>query len=138
MHDHLVRLSDEAVYFQDRISSLLDAHLSNVSNQLNGVMKVLTIISTIFMPMTVLTGMYGMNVPLPHLPGGEDVAFWWILVIMASVTVVMLRFRRRVVVTRRRQSGVESAVESASSRLAHDVATPDWDSRLGLTTRTPD
>ncbi len=71
VYDHLVRLSDEAVYFQDRISSLLDAHLSNVSNQLNSVMKVLTIISTIFMPMTVLTGMYGMNVPLPHLPGGD-------------------------------------------------------------------
>jgi len=95
VHDHLVRLSDEAVYFQDRISSLLDAHLSNVSNQLNGVMKVLTIISTIFMPMTVLTGMYGMNVPLPHLPGGENAAFWWILAIMGAVTVVMLTFFRR-------------------------------------------
>ncbi len=95
VHDHLVRLSDEAVYFQDRVSSLLDAHLSNVSNQLNGVMKVLTIISTIFMPMTVLTGMYGMNVPLPHLPGGEDVAFWWICGIMGSVTAVMLAFFRR-------------------------------------------
>ena len=42
-------------------------------------MKVLTIISTIFMPMTVLTGMYGMNVPLPHLPGGEPAQFWWIV-----------------------------------------------------------
>jgi magnesium transporter len=96
VHDHLVRFSDEAIYFQDRISGLLDAHLSNVSNQLNGVMKVLTIISTIFMPMTVLTGMYGMNVPLPHLPGGEHAQFWWILGIMASVTFVMLAlFRRR-------------------------------------------
>jgi magnesium transporter len=96
VHDHLVRFSDEAIYFQDRISGLLDAHLSNVSNQLNGVMKVLTIISTIFMPMTVLTGMYGMNVPLPHLPGGEHAQFWWILGIMASVTFVMLTlFRRR-------------------------------------------
>jgi magnesium transporter len=96
VHDHLVRFSDEAVYFQDRISSLLDAHLSNVSNQLNSVMKVLTIISTIFMPMTVLTGMYGMNVPLPHLPGGEPAQFWWILGIMASVTIAMLTvFRKR-------------------------------------------
>jgi len=95
VYDHLVRLSDESVYFQDRISSLLDAHLSNVSNQLNSVMKVLTIISTIFMPMTVLTGMYGMNVPLPHLPGGEPAQFWWILAIMASVTLVMLAFFRR-------------------------------------------
>ena len=92
VHDHLVRLADESVYFQDRISSLLDAHLSNVSNQLNGVMKVLTIISTIFMPMTVLTGMYGMNVPLPHMPGGEHAQFWWILGVMAAVTFGMLGF----------------------------------------------
>jgi magnesium transporter len=62
VHDHLVRLADEAMYFQDRISSLLDAHLSTVSNQLNTIVKVLTIISTIFMPLTVLTGLYGMNV----------------------------------------------------------------------------
>ena len=95
VHDHVVRLSDEAIYFQDRISSLLDAHLSNVSNQLNGVMKVLTIISTIFMPMTVLTGLYGMNVTLPHLPGGDPAAFWWILGIMVAITTVMLVFFRR-------------------------------------------
>ena len=74
VHDHLVRLSDEAMFFQDRISGILDAHLSAVSNQLNSVMKVLTLISTIFLPLTVLTGMYGMNVPLPHMPGGDRVA----------------------------------------------------------------
>jgi magnesium transporter len=95
VHDHLVRLSDEAIYFQDRISSLLDAHLSNVSNQLNGVMKVLTIISTIFMPMTVLTGLYGMNVELPHLPGGIDAQFWWIVGMLTAICVVMLFFFRR-------------------------------------------
>jgi magnesium transporter len=95
VHDHLIRLADEAIYFQDRISSLLDAHLSNVSNQLNGVMKVLTIISTIFMPLTVLTGMYGMNVGLPHLPGGDAAQFWWIAAIMASVCIVMLTFFKR-------------------------------------------
>ena len=79
VHDHLVRLSDEAMFFQDRITSILDAHLSAVSNQLNQVMKVLTIIATLFMPLTVLTGVYGMNVPLPHLPGGERAQFWWVL-----------------------------------------------------------
>ncbi len=94
VHDHLVRLADESVYFQDRISSLLDAHLSNVSNQLNGVMKVLTIISTIFMPMTVLTGMYGMNVPLPHMPGGEHAHSGGYWAIMAAVTCGMLGFFR--------------------------------------------
>jgi magnesium transporter len=95
VHDHLVRLADEAIYFHDRISSLLEAHLSNVSNQLNGVMKVLTIISTVFMPLTVLTGAYGMNVPLPHLPGGNDAQFWWIVGIMLSVTLTMLWLFKR-------------------------------------------
>ncbi len=95
VYDHLVRLTDEAMSFQDRVSSLLDAHLSNVSNQLNGVMKVLTVISTIFMPLTVLTGMYGMNVELPHLPGGDHAQFWWVAGIMATVSVAMLCFFRR-------------------------------------------
>jgi magnesium transporter len=94
VHDHLVRLVDEAMFFQDRVTSLLDAHLSQVSNQLNGVMKVLTIIATLFMPLTVLTGMYGMNVPLPHLPGGDQAQFWWILGIMLTLSIVMLAFFR--------------------------------------------
>ncbi len=95
VHDHLVRVSDEAMFFTDRISSILDAHLSAVSNQLNQVMKVLTIIATLFMPLTVLTGMYGMNVPLPHLPGGPDAQFWWILAIMIGLSAAMLVFFRR-------------------------------------------
>src|SRR6185436_17071929 len=94
VHDHLVRLSDEAMFFQDRITSILDAHLSAVSNQLNSVVKVLTIIATLFMPMTVLTGVYGMNVPLPHLPGGEDAQFWWVLGIMLAMSVAMLAYFR--------------------------------------------
>jgi magnesium transporter len=95
VHDHLVRLSDEAMFFQDRITSILDAHLSAVSNQLNQVMKVLTIIATLFMPLTVLTGMYGMNVPLPHFPGGEGAQFWWILLIMFAMSALMLVYFRR-------------------------------------------
>ena len=95
VHDHLIRLVDEAVFFQDRISSLLDAHLSMVSNQLNGVMKVLTIIATIFMPLTVLTSMWGMNVNLPHLPGGTDVQFWWVAALMLALGGGMLAYFRR-------------------------------------------
>ena len=71
VHDHLVRLTDETMMFQDRITSILEAHVSHVSNRLNEVMKVLTVVSTIFMPLTVLTGMFGMNVALPRFPGGE-------------------------------------------------------------------
>jgi magnesium transporter len=95
VHDHLVRLSDEAMFFQDRISGILDAHLSAVSNQLNTVMKVLTLYSTIFMPLTVLTGMFGMNVQLPRLPGGDAVQFWWITGIMTALSGAMLVFFRR-------------------------------------------
>jgi len=95
IYDHLVRLSDEAMFFQDRITSILDAHLSAVSNQLNQVMKVLTIIATLFMPLTVFTGMYGMNVSLPHLPGGDHVQFWWIVLIMLAMSGAMLAFFRR-------------------------------------------
>jgi magnesium transporter len=95
VHDHLVRLSDEAMFFQDRITSILDAHLSAVSNQLNQVMKVLTIIATLFMPLTVLTGVYGMNVTLPHLPGGERAQFWWVLGMMFAMSGAMLVYFRR-------------------------------------------
>lgn len=94
VHDHLVRLTDEAMFLADRVAALLDAHLSMVSNQLNGVMKVLTIIATVFMPLTVLTGMFGMNVPLPHLPGGEPAQFWWIVAFMVALGVAMLGYFR--------------------------------------------
>jgi magnesium transporter len=95
VHDHLVRLADESMQFADRVSTLFEAHLAMVSNQLNGVMKVLTIIATVFMPLTVLTGMYGMNVDLPHLPGGEPVQFWWVIAIMLALSFGMLGFFRR-------------------------------------------
>jgi magnesium transporter len=94
VHDHLVRLVDEAMFFQDRVTSLLDAHLSQVSNQLNSVMKVLTIIATLFMPLTVLTGMYGMNVTLPRFPGGDGGQFWWVLGIMMVLSAAMLGYFR--------------------------------------------
>ena len=93
--DHLVRLTDEAVFFQDRVNGLLDVYLSNQSNRLNQVMKVLTVLSTIFMPLTVLTGMWGMNVPLPHFWGGPAVQFWWVLGVMLAASAGMLwAFRR--------------------------------------------
>jgi magnesium transporter len=95
VHDHLIRLSDEALLFQDRVTSLLEAHLSQVSNQLNSVMKVLTVITTIFMPLTLLSGLYGMNVALPGFPGEGTADFWWMVGLMAAVSVTMLWFFRR-------------------------------------------
>jgi magnesium transporter len=95
IHDHLVRVADEATSFQDRLTSLLDAYLSTQSNRMNQVMKVLTLIATIFMPLTVVTGMYGMNVALPHWPGGDTGQFWWIVAFMVVTTGGMLWWFRR-------------------------------------------
>ena len=95
VYDHLVRLADEASLFQDRINSILDAHLSTISNRLNQVVKVLTVMSTIFLPLTVLTGMYGMNVDLPRFPGSDAAQFWWVVGIMVALIVSMLAFFRR-------------------------------------------
>lgn len=94
VYDHLVRLTDESMLFHDRLSSLLDAHLTGVSTRLNQVMKVLTVIATIFMPLTVLTGMWGMNVPLPAFPGGEELQFWWVVGLMLATTGSMLWYFR--------------------------------------------
>ena len=96
VYDHLVRLTEEAALFQDRVTGILEAHLSTVSNRLNQVMKVLTIMSTLFMPMTVLTGMWGMNVPIPMLPGGPDAQFWWISGAMVAISLGMLTIFRRI------------------------------------------
>jgi magnesium transporter len=85
VYDHLVRIVDEANLFHDRVTALLDAQLSFTSNRLNEVMKTLTIISTIFLPLTVLTGMFGMNVTLPRFPGPETAQFWWICLLMGIV-----------------------------------------------------
>jgi magnesium transporter len=95
VYDHLVRIADDAMLFQDRITGMLDAHLSNVNNRLNEVMKVLTVVATIFMPLTLLTGVFGMNVPLPRFPGGDAMQFWWLSAIMAVVVVAMLTVFRR-------------------------------------------
>jgi magnesium transporter len=79
VYDHLVRMTDLAESYRDIVSGLLDAYLSVTSNNLNQVMKVLTIISTIFLPLSVITGFFGMN--FKYLPGAE----WEYGVIAAAV-----------------------------------------------------
>ena len=95
VYDHVVRLADEAILFQDRVTGILEVNLASISNRLNQVMKVLTVMSTIFLPLTVLSGMWGMNVKLPQFPGGEPAQFWWVAGIMAAVAAAMLAVFRR-------------------------------------------
>jgi magnesium transporter len=96
VYDHIVRLADDAAIFHDRITGILEAHLTNVSNRLNEVMKVLTVVSTIFMPLAVISGLWGMNVGLPRFPGSDLDQFWWVSgVMLAIVAMMLLLFRRK-------------------------------------------
>ena len=96
VYDHLVRMADDASMLHERITSVLEAHLTTASNRLNEIMKVLTVVSTVFMPLTLLSGLWGMNVALPLLPGGPAAQFWWVAAIIIGVVLAMLlMFRRR-------------------------------------------
>ena len=61
LYDHMIRLSDMVDSYRDLLTSVMDTHLSTVSNRLNVVMKQLTIIATIFLPLSFLTGFFGQN-----------------------------------------------------------------------------
>jgi magnesium transporter len=61
LYDHLIRISDLVDSYRDLLSGVLDTHLSTVSNRLNVVMKQLTIMATIFLPLSFLTGFFGQN-----------------------------------------------------------------------------
>jgi magnesium transporter len=95
VYDHLVRIVDDATMFQDRVTGMLEAHLTNVSNRLNEIMKVLTIVATLVGPPTLLAGIWGMNVPLFAFPGGEDAQFWWVSGVMLAMIALMLVYFRR-------------------------------------------
>jgi magnesium transporter len=95
VYDNLVRIADDTLIFHDRLSGMLEAYLSHVSNRLNEVMRLLTVVATIFIPLTLLSGIYGMNVMLPAFPGGGGAQFWWLLGIMVVAVVAMLVVFRR-------------------------------------------
>ena len=61
VYDHLFRISDLAESYKDLSAGLMEAYLMVVSNRLNEVIKVLTLLATIMLPLTVITGIYGMN-----------------------------------------------------------------------------
>ncbi|MBB4664132.1 magnesium transporter CorA family protein [Conexibacter arvalis] len=61
VYDHLIRLSDLVDSYRDLLTGLMDVYLSTTSNRMNAVMKQLTLVSTIFLPITALTGFFGMN-----------------------------------------------------------------------------
>ena len=94
VYDHTIQVIDALETFRDMLSGMLDIYLSSVSNRMNEVMKVLTIIATIFIPLTLIAGIYGMNFTyMPELdwPWGYPMVY----IAMLAVSGVMLVYFRR-------------------------------------------
>jgi magnesium transporter len=95
VYDHTIQVIDTIESYRDMVSGMLDIYLSSVSNRMNEVMKVLTIIATIFIPLTFITGIYGMN--FKYMP---DLEWHWgyfgILIVMVVIVGFMgLYFKRK-------------------------------------------
>ena len=61
LYDHTIQVMDTIEIFRDMVTGMIDVYLSSISNRMNVVMKVLTIVATIFIPLTFIAGIYGMN-----------------------------------------------------------------------------
>ncbi|MEK6655676.1 MAG: magnesium/cobalt transporter CorA, partial [Thermodesulfobacteriota bacterium] len=95
VYDHAVQVIDTIETYRDMLSGMLDIYLSSISNRMNEIMKVLTIIATVFMPLTFLAGVYGMNFKyMPELekPWGYF-ALWGVMIVIAVF--MLIYFRRK-------------------------------------------
>lgn len=95
VYDHTIHVIDTIETYRDMLASMMDIYLSSLSIRLNEVMKVLTIIATIFLPLTFIVGIYGMN--FQHMP---ELGWRWgyplVLLVMTGIAVgMMIYFRRR-------------------------------------------
>ena len=97
LYDHLVRISDLVDSYRDLLGSVLDTHMSTVSNRLNVVMKQLTIIATVFLPATFLTGFFGQNFGwmVNHLTSGWVFLVLGVALQIALAGVLLTVFRSR-------------------------------------------
>jgi magnesium transporter len=95
VYDHTIQVIDTIETFRDMVSGMLDTYLSSLSNRMNEVMKVLTIIATIFIPLTFIAGIYGMNFEfMPELKWhfGYFAALFVMLIVFLGM---MVYFKRR-------------------------------------------
>jgi magnesium transporter len=94
IYDHTVELIETMETFRDVLSGLLDIHMSSVSNRMNEVMKTLTIIATIFIPLTFIAGVYGMNFAnMPEL--NWDWGYYMVWIVMISLALLLVLYFRR-------------------------------------------
>jgi len=94
LYDHTIKVIETVEIFRDMTSSLLDLYINSVSNKMNEVMKVLTIMTSIFIPLSFISGVYGMNFQnMPEL--GYKYGYFIVLGVMAVVFVGMLIYLKR-------------------------------------------
>lgn len=93
VHDHTVRVIDTVETYRDLLSGMMDIYLSSVSNKMNEIMKVLTIITTLFVPVTFIAGVYGMNFEfMPELHSQWGYFGVWV-VMLSMITSLLIYFR---------------------------------------------
>ncbi len=100
LYDHTIQVIDAVETYRDLVTGLMDLYMSSVSNRMNKVMKVLTIIATIFIPLTFIAGIYGMNFNPEVSPWNMPELSWRFgypaaLLLMLIVSVGMLFYFRR-------------------------------------------
>lgn len=94
LYDHTIQVMDTVETFRDMLSGILDLYLSTISLKMNEVMKVLTMFSTFFIPLTFMTGLYGMN--FKYIPELQlEYGYFYLLGVMACVAGGMLLYFRR-------------------------------------------
>jgi magnesium transporter len=94
VYDHTIIAIDTVETYRDILSGMLDIYLSSMSNRLNEIMKVLTIIATIFMPLTFITSLYGMNFKnMPELQW--EYGYYGVVGVIVVLAVVMVEYFRR-------------------------------------------
>ncbi|HET6446219.1 MAG TPA: magnesium/cobalt transporter CorA [candidate division Zixibacteria bacterium] len=94
VYEHTIQVIDTIETYRDLVSGLLDVYLSSISNKMNEVMKVLTVIATIFIPLTFITSLYGMNFRyIPELEWRWAYPLLWLVLI--TISGVMLAYFRK-------------------------------------------
>ena len=101
-YDHTIQVMDLLETYRDTVGSMLEIYMSSVSNRMNNVMRVLTVIATIFIPLTFIAGVYGMNFdraagPLSMPELGQPLGYvfvWFVMIVIAIGMIVFFRSRK--------------------------------------------
>jgi magnesium transporter len=94
VYDHIIVIFEMIETYRDLVSDLLDTYRSAVAQRTNEIVKVLTIISTIFVPLTFVAGVYGMNMPIPENQWAYSYPIFWAFCLVVTAGMVYW-FRRQ-------------------------------------------